>query len=106
MSLVFLRTKTDNGPRTIVFSAGEDQARLLADTAIFDEIAILPSRPAYASVAQIVAQRTQELDRELAIIKRRNARRAAKRPDLFSNVTKLFPAKGKKHDTGRSLRKR
>lgn len=94
MAIVFLLTKTDMGPRTIVFVASENDARLLSDTAKFEAMAILPDRPAYASVAQIVAHRAKELDREI---------RKAKR-DLF-NVTRLFP-KGESHDTGRSLRKR
>lgn len=95
MAIIFLRTETENGPRTIVFVASDEDARLLSDTAKFDAIAILPPRPAYASVAQIVAQRAQELDREISRIDRRNARRIQKRPDLF-NVTRIYPKEAKK----------
>lgn len=101
MAIIFLRTATEHGPRTIVFVATDEAARLLSETTNFDDIAILSERPAYASIAQIVAHRTQELDRELARIKRRNDRR---RKDQ-SNVTKLFP-EGKTNAANRSNSKR
>lgn len=106
MAIVFLRAPTEFGPRTIVFVATSDAAALLSETAAFDEISILPDRPAYTSVAQIVAQREMELDKEIARIKRRDARRANKRPDLFNNVTRLYPAKGKQDDTRPKVTKR
>lgn len=108
MSIVFLRTATDHGPRTIVFSASESDARLLSERMMMDantEVApmmTLPDRGPYSSVAQIVAHRTKELDREIARLSWRNARRD--KTDLF-NVTKLFP-RGKKNDGRRPIRKK
>lgn len=63
MSIVFLRTNTAHGPRTVVFTASNTDARLLADRLVLDRetdvpsMMILPDRPAYSSVAQILAQR-------------------------------------------------
>lgn len=105
MSIIFMRAITDYGPRTIVFAAGESQARLLAETATYDAITILPPRPAYASVAQIVAMRTKLLDAELARIKRRKERRAATRPDA-SNITRIYPTKGAENDARGKVSKR
>lgn len=103
MSIIFMRAITDSGPRTIVFAAGEAQARLWAETATYDAITILPPRPAYASVAQIVAMRTKLLDAELARIKRRKERRAASSPDA-SNITRIYPAKGQRHGRNGAIR--
>lgn len=66
MSIVFLRTITDHGPRTIVFTTNDADARLLSARLVLDRetdvpaMMILPDRPAYSSVAQIVAQRKQD----------------------------------------------
>jgi len=82
MSTVFLRTTTESGPRTIVFSASEGDARLLAERLVLDfstdvpPIVILPERPARASVAQIIVHRVKALDRELASIKRRSKQKS------------------------------
>jgi len=93
MNLIFARTKTDKGPRTIVLTTIDGHALsesfALDDTAIWDgklvpAMMVLPERPAYASVAQIVAARAAALDKEIRAIERRAKRR--KMPD---NVTKL-----------------
>lgn len=66
MSIVFLRTITDHGPRTIVFTANDADARLLSARLVLDRetdvpaMMILPDRPAYSSVAQILAQRKRD----------------------------------------------
>lgn len=66
VSIVFLRTATDHGPRTIVFTTNNSDARLLSARLVLDKetdvpaMVILPDRPAYASVAQILAQRKQD----------------------------------------------
>lgn len=93
MNIVFARTKTDKGPRTIVLTTPDGHALsesfALDDTAVWDDklvpaMVVLPERPAYSSVAQIVALRDAELEKELKAIERRNKRRKA--PD---NVTRL-----------------
>lgn len=90
MSIVFLRTSTAAGPRTIVFVATENDARLFSEAFPLEEFMLLPDRGPYAPIATLVRERDKMLNWEIA----RNARRRA-RELAQSNVTKLVAKKGR-----------
>jgi hypothetical protein len=82
MSRVFVRVRTEAGPRTQVFSMAEVDARLLADRLHCDEaghdgakvipgIVILPDAGPYLTVAQMVGGHMKVLDKEISRKRRR-----------------------------------
>ena len=80
MSRVFMRIKTDDGPRTIVLSAASLEARMIADNLDYEAITILPDIAACLPVAVIVANRDKKLAQEIA---RKARRRRTPQTELF-----------------------